>query len=167
MAEAGVTEEASTEQSAAAVNGEAPTATSGSAKAWKEKDPCRALLNEDNVEYEGTIKAIKEDGSIVVHFIGIGKDELKNKNELKVSLGKDARTKQRAEGRQTPATKEWKAGMFCRAVFTEDGLEYEALIKSVETSDGNTYAYIQYLGYGNAEVWYFVHPFSLFPTNLG
>jgi len=54
------------------------------------------------------------------------------------------------------ATKEneaaiWKLDMFCRAVFQQDGLEYEGIVKSIENSDDGQYAVVQFVGYGNEE----------------
>ena len=46
----------------------------------------------------------------------------------------------------------WEIGMYCRAFYSEDGLEYEGQIKTIESSDGNQYATVQFLGYGNEEV---------------
>ena len=49
---------------------------------------------------------------------------------------------------------DWKVGMFCRAIFSEDGLEYEGEIKEMEFSDEHQYAIVEFLGYGNQEpVW--------------
>jgi len=49
----------------------------------------------------------------------------------------------------------WKAGDFCRAVFSEDSQEYEAEIQSIEMEDcGNRSASVVFVGYGNLEtVW--------------
>ena len=46
----------------------------------------------------------------------------------------------------------WEIGMYCRAFYSEDGLEYEGQIKAIEGSDGDQYATVQFLGYGNEEV---------------
>ena len=44
--------------------------------------------------------------------------------------------------------------MFCRAIFSEDGLEYEGELKEINVSDGHQYAIVEFLGYGNREtVW--------------
>ena len=44
--------------------------------------------------------------------------------------------------------------MFCRAIFSEDGLEYEGELKEINVSDGHQYAIVEFLGYGNQEtVW--------------
>ena len=41
--------------------------------------------------------------------------------------------------------------MFCRGVYKEDGLEYEGLIMSVESTDDGQYAVVEFVGYGNQE----------------
>lgn len=44
--------------------------------------------------------------------------------------------------------------MFCRAIFSEDGLEYEGEIKEMNFADEHKYAIVEFLGYGNQEpVW--------------
>ena len=51
-------------------------------------------------------------------------------------------------------TSSWKAEMFCRGVFKEDGLEYEGLIKSIESTENGQYAVVEFIGYGNQEcIW--------------
>ena len=48
----------------------------------------------------------------------------------------------------------WQAGMFCRGIFQADGLEYEGLIKTIESSENGQYATIQFIGYDDEEtVW--------------
>ena len=48
----------------------------------------------------------------------------------------------------------WQAGMFCRGIFQADGLEYEGLIKSIDTSEDGQYAVVQFIGYDNEEaIW--------------
>ena len=48
--------------------------------------------------------------------------------------------------------KEWAVGEYCRATFTEDGIEYEAKLTSIEVeSDGNKYGIVLYLGFENQE----------------
>ena len=61
-------------------------------KVWKVNDRCRAVLSEDNIEYEGTVKKIEDDGvNCLVHFIGLNKDEAKALTSLKSSAGSDIR----------------------------------------------------------------------------
>ncbi len=51
--------------------------------------------------------------------------------------------------------KEWQVGDHCRAVFTEDSLEYEGTITLIGDTDDGKYAVVTYLGYGNEEsVWF-------------
>merc|ERR1719383_792239 len=48
----------------------------------------------------------------------------------------------------------WKVGDFCRAVYSEDGVEYEGKVTSSGESEGHQYFVVQFLGYGNEEsVW--------------
>jgi len=53
------------------------------------------------------------------------------------------------------AKEPWAAGMFCRSIWQEDGIEYEGLIKSIEIGqDDYPYAVVQFIGYGNEDaVW--------------
>ena len=62
---------------------------------WKNRDACRVAIGSDNAEYEATIKALNEDGSVVVHLIGMGKDVKRMLSELKPTAGNNVRTKQR------------------------------------------------------------------------
>ena len=64
---------------------------------WKNRDACRVVIGSDNAEYEATIKALNEDGSVVVHLIGMGKDVKQMISELKPSAGKDVRANQRVK----------------------------------------------------------------------
>ena len=64
---------------------------------WKDRDACRVVIGSDNAEYEATIKALNEDGSVVVHLIDMGKDVNQMVSELKPSAGKDVRAKQRVK----------------------------------------------------------------------
>ncbi|XP_014289493.1 survival motor neuron protein isoform X2 [Halyomorpha halys] len=43
----------------------------------------------------------------------------------------------------------WKVGACCRTVFSEDGLEYEAVIKNIDLDNG--VCTVKYLGYNNEE----------------
>ena len=45
--------------------------------------------------------------------------------------------------------KQWKVGLHCRAVYTEDGEIYQAVIKSLDLA--NNTAVVRFLGYGNEE----------------
>ena len=51
----------------------------------------------------------------------------------------------------TARKKEWAVGEYCRATFTEDGIEYEGKLTSIEESDGNKYGIVLYLGFENQE----------------
>lgn len=48
----------------------------------------------------------------------------------------------------------FSVGSFCRAIFSEDGQEYEAVINSINDSEGTQYCEVEFLGYGNVEsIW--------------
>ena len=53
------------------------------------------------------------------------------------------------------AKEPWAAGMFCRSIWQEDGLEYAGLVKSIGIDqDDHHYAVVQFIGYGNEDaVW--------------
>ena len=53
------------------------------------------------------------------------------------------------------AKEPWAAGMFCRSIWHEDGIEYEGLVKSIEIDqEDHHYAVVQFIGYGNEDaVW--------------
>merc|ERR1712050_514357 len=53
------------------------------------------------------------------------------------------------------ATPSWQAGMFCRGIFKEDGIEYEGIVKSIESTDDGQYAVVKFIGYGNEEPMWF------------
>lgn len=138
-------------------------------KEWKVDDRCRAFYTLEQIELEGTVKEIKEDGSIYVRFIGVnGKGENKKASELMRSAGKEAREKQRAEraakkdGQSTPKRPEeevtvWEIGGYCRALSQHVGRECEGIIKSIDETDGQKFAVVQFLGFGietEESVWF-------------
>ena len=142
-------------------------------KDWAVGDPCRAVFQEDGVEYEGTIRSIDTDGEgnryANILYIGFENEETQWLDELKPSQGEAARDAQVREatgggGAEADAVaekkdavvaagkKEWAVGEFCRATFTEDGTEYEGKLTSIEVdSDGNKYGIVCYLGFENEE----------------
>jgi hypothetical protein len=48
-----------------------------------------------------------------------------------------------------------QVGMFCRGIYSQDGLEYEGIVKSIESSDNGQYAVVEFIGYGNQEPFWF------------
>jgi len=129
---------------------------------------CRGVYQEDGIEYEGIVKSIaSSDGGdyAVVQFIGYGNEEPFWFQDLLESKGEEAREKQRKEAlgeenvpvdnlidieEETP-----KEGWFCRGVYTEDGLEYEGVVKSIASTNVGSYAVVQFLGYGNEQpIWF-------------
>ena len=134
---------------------------------------CRGVFKEDGLEYEGVVKSIAstDDGQYaVVEFVGYGNQEAIWFQDLLKSHGEKARQKQTKEalGEQVPpdndqeplkdSTKNgnpaWEIGMFCRGIYQADGLEYEGVIKTIESSQDGQYANVQFVGYGNEEtIW--------------
>ncbi len=172
-------EAAAAAASLSASSANAPTAVangngSGRGTQWRVGDFCRALWNHDNVVYEASIQTIAEteDGKqySVVKFLGYGNEESVFNKDLKPSLGSASRAKQEAEARgdatataaeepkgEPSKPKAWAVGDHCRAVYTADGIEYEAEIKEVAADEkGQKYASVVYVGYLNEEVQWFV-----------
>ena len=148
-----------------------------SEETWKVGMFCRAIFQEDGLEYEGTIESIdnSDDGKYaLVKFVGYGNSETVWLKDLMESKGDGARKQQTKDalgetsdiGQDAPASetkvestevsdatkeKDWKIGMYCRAIYQEDGLEYEGIVKSVEDSETGKYAIVKFVGYGNEE----------------
>ncbi|XP_076338286.1 survival motor neuron protein-like isoform X2 [Tachypleus tridentatus] len=72
----------------------------------------------------------------------------KNKNQVsedeKITGRK--KNKKRGKGKQKP---KWKLGDYCQAIFSEDGLLYEACVMSTNEQEGT--CVVHFLGYGNEE----------------
>jgi len=134
---------------------------------------CRGIYKQDGLEYEGIVKSIAstDDGEYaVVESIGYGNEEPIWFQDLIGSKGEEARDKQRKEAseEETPTvisedTKEQseavedgpREGWYCRGIYKEDGLEYEAVVKSIETTNVGSYAVVEFLGYGNQQpIWF-------------
>jgi len=139
---------------------------------------CRGVYKEDGLEYEGIVKSIEstDDGQYaVVKFIGYGNEEpiwfqdlLKSKGDearqiqTKEALGEDVKepveeTKEILEedSKESLEDIQPQAGWFCRGVYKEDGLEYEGIVKSIESTNVGPYAVVQFLGYGNEQpIWF-------------
>ena len=48
-----------------------------------------------------------------------------------------------------------REGWYCRGIYKEDGLEYEGVVKSIETTNVGSYAVVEFLGYGNQQpIWF-------------
>ncbi|XP_047996151.1 survival motor neuron protein [Leguminivora glycinivorella] len=73
--------------------------------------------------------------------------KLDNRNDQKPSK-KPSKIKQPVAS--SSKTKEWKAGMACRAVYEEDGLEYEAFILRIV--EDQQHCVVRFLGYENCEM---------------
>merc|ERR1711962_1331564 len=134
---------------------------------------CRGIYKQDGLEYEGIVRSIAstDDGEYaVVEFIGYGNEEPIWFQDLIESKGEEARDKQRKEAleEETPTvisedTKEQgedvedgpREGWYCRGIYKEVGLEYEAVVRSIETTNVGSYAVVEFLGYGNQEpIWF-------------
>ena len=129
-------------------------------KDWAVGDHCRAVFQEDGVEYEGTIGFINTNGEgnsyANILYIGYNNEETQWLTDLKPSKGKVARLAQVREatgGCEPEAEKnDWAVGKYCRATFAEDGTEYEGQLTTIEVdSDGNKYGVVVYLGLKNEE----------------
>ncbi|XP_064620600.1 survival motor neuron protein 1-like isoform X2 [Lineus longissimus] len=78
--------------------------------------------------------------------------ETKNGQEEKESddqIQKASKKKQKKRKRARKNKGKWKVGMQCRAVFSEDGLVYDASILSINEDDGT--CLVSYDSYGNEE----------------
>ena len=111
-----------------------------------------------SLEYEATVMAFGDNGRVQIHFIGMDKDQDMLLADLKSSHGEEARKEQRNKFqllKSSPKKKEWEVGMPCRALYAEDGQEYEGKILSIDsTEDGDKYTLVQFIGYGNEEsIW--------------
>ena len=124
---------------------------------WKAGDNCRAKWSEDQVVYESVILDFgehkgKKFAKVEFHgYLNHTKVWVKN---LMPSLGEEAINQQKqAAGQAKPqdecdstpaiAAPEWKVGDDCRAIFQDDGLEYEGQIEEITDSDGAKYATIK------------------------
>lgn len=70
-----------------------------------------------------------------------------NSKSLKAKPAKECKEEDGLKKQNTKANKsqdEWNIGDFCRAVFSEDGREYEAVIEKVNVPDNS--AVVRYLG---------------------
>jgi len=102
---------------------------------WKVGDKCIATFSEDGVEYKAEIESI-EGRNCVVKYIEYGNSEKKPLSELK------------------PMPAKPKVGDIVRAVYSEDGNEYEAEITFIGESEGHEYATVKFVDYGNEDtVW--------------
>ena len=85
-------------------------------------------------------------------FIGHGTLETKARKVFTPSSGSAAGKAQPDQIDTMPEKIDWAAGDHCRAVFREDGIEYEGTIGSIDTNgEGYRYANILYIGYNNEE----------------
>ena len=124
---------------------------------WNVGDNCRAEWSEDHAIYESVILAFGDhEGKKYanVEFYGyLNQDNIWMEN-LMPSFGDEAIQQQKAEAgyiEEKPKDevdsikkKEWKVGDDCRAIFQDDGLEYEGLIEDIAASDdGAQYATVK------------------------
>lgn len=133
---------------------------------WTKGDFCRAVYSEDGNEYEAEIESVNvdEEGNkyCQIKFLGYGNVETAWCSDLKPSLGETARKEQisslslpEVNNNDSAVEAKWKAEDFARAVYTEDGVEYEVKLTSIEkTDEGDEYANVEFLGFGNLQtVW--------------
>ena len=123
---------------------------------WQPGGFCRAPRSSDGQLLEATVDTVEVDAEgrpfSRITFIGHGTHETKSHKDLKPSRGAAARKAQLDQVDAMPEKKDWAVGDHCRAVFQEDGVEYEGTIGSIDTDgEGNRYANILYIGYDNEE----------------
>ena len=121
---------------------------------WKAGDNCRAKWSEDQVVYESVILDFGEHKGKMfakVEFHGYKNHAKVWVKNLMPSLGEEAIEQQKqAAGEGKPLDEcdssevpQWKIGDDCRAIFQDDGLEYEGQIEEITESEGAKYATIK------------------------
>jgi len=135
---------------AAAAVASPPAVAAKRSPSWNVGDYCRAPCKDAPGEsLEAVVSAISPCATKVkVTFMGRGEDKYKvYMKDLVPSRGKDARERQSNSSLPAAAASDWKVGDKCRAVFSEDGVEYNAEIQSVSGAN----AVVLYTDYGNQE----------------
>ncbi|XP_038221784.1 survival motor neuron protein [Zerene cesonia] len=92
-------------------------------------------------------KAIRIANAEVAKRVAMSTNTQSNNDPTKQSTSKNKSAKPTTQKPRSSKTI-WKAGMPCRAVFEEDGLEYEALILSIVNDKE---CIVQFLGYNNLQ----------------
>ena len=136
-----------------------------------------ATFTQDNLEYEGELVTSETDPDTefqygVVRFLGYNNEETKWLDDLKPSNGEEARKRQiheatsdeaKLEGDAEPEAEvklevnpqgqKWKVGDFVVATFSEDNVEYEGELMTVETDPDSNHLFgsVKFLGYNNEE----------------
>ena len=118
------------------------------------KPRVEAIANETFLP--GTLAAIMESDEDKDEITREMNSSLLLSKEMRASGGLDATAEKAASSAVPNAVvaarkKEWAVGEYCRATFTEDGIEYEGKLTSIEESDGNKYGIVLYLGFENQE----------------
>lgn len=117
-------------------------------RTWKVGNSCRAVYSLDDEEYEAEIVKMLPNGkSCIVRYYGYGNEEEVSLDDLLPSLGKEEIELQTRCAEEERGS--WCVGDLCRAVYSGDGMEYEAEIMKIYT--GPNSALIRFLGYGNQE----------------
>ncbi|XP_049790823.1 survival motor neuron protein isoform X1 [Schistocerca nitens] len=87
---------------------------------------------------------------IAARMIARGEQPLENgldlPEQLESGVGQTVASKKSKKGNK----RKWEVGAPCRAIFSEDGCEYEAIIQSVDQKKGK--CVVKYIGYDNEEV---------------
>ena len=145
-------------------------------KSWSIGDHCLSIFSEDMCAYEGELTTIEADENGrqygTVKFVGYNNEDTAWLDELMPSAGKEAREQQEKDatgaksvpessaqggpvvvqkGDKEEAPRSWAIGDHCRAVFSEDGLEYEGKLVSMDEADGRAYGVVQFYAYGNED----------------
>ncbi|CAG4934667.1 unnamed protein product [Colias eurytheme] len=92
-------------------------------------------------------KAIRIANAEVAKRVAMSTNTQSNSDPVKQGTSKNKSTKPQPQ-KLRPSKTNWKAGMPCRAVFEEDGLEYEAIILSIVNDKE---CIVQFLGYNNLQ----------------
>ncbi|XP_059094712.1 uncharacterized protein LOC131889588 [Tigriopus californicus] len=123
---------------------------------------CRAVFSQDQVEYEGVVETVHADDSgdpyATIRYCGYNNAETVWLSDLLPSQGPTAVAEQcRAAQKEMDPAPSWQVGDKCRAVFSEDDVEYEGTIMTLhETDAGEAYGLIRFVGYENEETQWLV-----------
>ncbi|XP_008335252.1 survival of motor neuron protein-like [Cynoglossus semilaevis] len=86
---------------------------------WEVGSPCRTVWSEDGQVYPATVVCL-DGGHCRVRFTGYGNEE-----DVKLS---SLLSPEEAPPIPTPTSQDWRPGSRCRALYTEDGLIYPAVV---------------------------------------
>eukprot|EP00095_Tigriopus_kingsejongensis_P002641 maker-scaffold441_size170131-snap-gene-0.30 protein:Tk02641 transcript:maker-scaffold441_size170131-snap-gene-0.30-mRNA-1 annotation:"GK19126" len=119
-------------------------------------DACRAVFSEDGVEYECVILTLETDESGTnwahVRYAGFNNEEKVRGLDLLPTQGPKAVARQCQAAAQALKARSWQVDDPCRAVYSQDEVEYEGQLLTLDTTeDGASYGVVRFVGYGNEE----------------